>query len=317
MDGFTKILGGGEIGDALFLWPTAKALGGAHIFNANRSWYRPDWVGRSKSLSRLADQQDYIKSYQPHQGEPCDIDLTTYRNGGSRLGERIPDRIARWARVKINTEEPWIAVEPSSETKGRIVINRAPRWVGICFPWKEIVQTFQRELLFIGNDDEYKTFCASFGFVERLRTADHLEAAQAINGSELFIGAQSSCYALSEAMKHPSVLEVCVTSPDVIWNRPNLTHYIHGILSFEACGKKFEAEGIPPKLDRNLPPNGGYRITIGTKTLQSWDYYQLEAMARTESIVQQESHSLEEIRTMIERDSFRPIPSNIPRLKAA
>lgn len=308
---------GAELGDALYSFPTLRALGNVNVVCPERQWTRPNWPQRSLSLKRLAESQPYIHSWNPHKGEPIDLDLTTYRASGHRHGDRITDRIARWARVKIDIDTPWLECNPNPKSNGRIIINLAPRWRGYHIPYKAITEAFRKELLFVGTDDEYKAFCANYGFIERLSTKDHLEIAQAIAGSEFFIGPQSSCYAVAEGLKHPALLEICPTSPDCFFFRNNLQHYIEGPLKFTACGKEFSADPVKPILDRNLPPNGGYRITIGTKTLQSWDYSQLEAMARSESIVQQESHSLEEIRAMIERDSFKPIPSNIPRLKAA
>ena len=37
---------------------------------------------------------------------------------------------------------------------------------------------------------------------------DFLETAQIIKGSKLFIGNQSVCFSIAEAMKHPRILEV-------------------------------------------------------------------------------------------------------------
>jgi len=45
---------------------------------------------------------------------------------------------------------------------------------------------------------------------------DFLEMAQVIKGSKLFIGNQSSPFALAEIMKVPRCLEVCPTAHNVI-----------------------------------------------------------------------------------------------------
>lgn len=232
-----KVAVGPELGDAIYCLPTIKAIGATELYSKEVPWCRPNWHARSRALSRLFEAQGF--SWQPHHGEPIDADLTTYRSNGHKFGETIINRIARHARVRVDQSQPWILVEPDLRTKDRIVINRCPRWSGQRFPWREIVQKFKRDILFIGLDTEWKSFCSEFGMVEYLRTNDLYEAARAIAGSDTYIGNQSSCNAICEAMKHPSVLETCVTSFDCCTNRPNCVYSITGAIRFTALGKDF------------------------------------------------------------------------------
>lgn len=232
----------GEIGDLILALPTIKAIGANKIYAVDRPWTRPDFKGRSRFLKRLVESQPYIESLEPHAGQPIDIDLSCYRSHGHKFGETIINRIARFARAKVDQSQQWLEVEPDKRTKGRIVINRCPRWQGINFPWREIVQSFKKDILFIGLDSEWKKFCAEFGMVEYLRTNDLYEAAMAIRGSDTFLGNQSSCNAICEGLNHPSVLETCVTSFDCCTNRPNCTYSVTGKVSFSALGKDFRYE---------------------------------------------------------------------------
>lgn len=236
---------GGEIGDAIYCLPTIKALGARELYAVEVPWCRPNWHARSSSLRRLIESQDYVDLWKPHRGEPLGINLTGYRNFGHCFGETIINRIARAARVKVDQSQQWLEVEPDPRTKDRIVINRCPRWHGMNFPWKEIVQTFKKEILFIGLDSEWKAFCSEFGMVEYLRTNDLYDAARAIRGSDTYIGNQSSCNAICEGLKHPSVLETCVTSQDCVTNRPNCTYSVTGRVSFTVLGRDFHH--VPPK----------------------------------------------------------------------
>ena len=52
-------------------------------------------------------------------------------------------------------------------------------------------------------------------------TKNFLEVAQLIAGSKLFIGNQSAPYAVAEGLKHNSILEVTLPSPDCIYERDN------------------------------------------------------------------------------------------------
>lgn len=236
---------GPELGDAIYCLPTIRALGAAKLYAVEVPWCRINWHRRSRALKRLVEAQSYVDSWQDHHGEHLNFNLTTYRAHGHKHGETIINRIARFARVQVDQSKPWLEVEPSPRTKGRIVINRCPRWLGQRFPWKEIVSQFKREILFIGLETEWRAFCSEFGMVEYLHTVDLLEAAEAIHGSELFIGNQSSCNAICEGLGHPSVLETCITSFDCCTNRPNCTYSVTGDLAFDALGQSFSH--IPEK----------------------------------------------------------------------
>lgn len=233
---------GAELGDFIYALPTIKAIGANKIYAVDRPWTRPDFKGRSRFLKRLVESQPYVDSVEPHAGQPIGLDLSSYRSHGHRFGETIINRIARAARVKVDQSQQWLEVEPDKRTKDKIVINRCPRWHGQGFPWREIVQTFKKDILFIGLESEWKAFCGEFGMVEYLRTNDLYEAAMAIRGSDAFIGNQSSCNAICEGLKHPSVLETCVSSMDCVTNRPNCTYSVTGKVSFSALGKSFHHE---------------------------------------------------------------------------
>lgn len=266
----------GELGDYLFSLPTILELQARDIFAVERPWTRPGFLNRSKALTRLLETQDYIDTFRQHQWESLDHDLSPYRSIGGRYGDNISSKIARWARVSPDLSRPWLEVDPSPKTAGRIVINRCPRWWGVRFPWRELVKAFQKDLVFIGMEDEYRAFCAQYGSVEYLRTADLLEAAQAIAGSELFIGNQSSCNAICEGLKHPNILEVCATSHDCFYGRASTTYCVTGEIYREILGREF----------RHMPKLSGYLWTgvVDGTLVQSIEKDQCEVMVRAEYV---------------------------------
>lgn len=269
---------GGEIGDAIYALPTIRSLGARSLYAVEAPWCRPSWHQRSKTLKRLLESRPYIDSWKDHHGEHLDHNLISYRAHGHAFGETIINRIARFARVQVDQSQPWLEVDPDPRTNGRIVVNRCPRWIGERFPWKQIVQQFKREILFIGLESEWKAFCSEFGMVEYLRTADLLEASQAIRGSELFIGNQSSCNAVAEGLKHPTVLETCLTSMDCVTGRPSCTYSVTGELSFHACGKDFH----------HIPEKRGTSYMGQVNGVQVWhhDTFLCELMCRSAYLVQ-------------------------------
>lgn len=267
----------GEIGDVIYALPTIKVLGARNIYAVDRPWTRPDFRGRSRFLKRLLESQHYIDSIEPHTSQPIDLDLSNYRSHGHKFGETIINRIARYARVKVDQSEQWLDVEPDPGTKDRIVINRCPRWWGQRFPWREIVQRFKKDILFIGLEPEWKAFCMEFGMVEYLRTNDLYDAARAIKGSDIFIGNQSSCNAVCEGLKHRSVLETCCTSMDCVTNRPNCTYSVTGEISFHALGQEFSHS--PKKVGRC------YLGMVDRTPVWHYDQFLCELMCRSMYLV--------------------------------
>ena len=300
------ILLGGEYGDAIYALPTIKELGGGDVYAKECPWTRPNWINRSETLKALFEVQEYIGKFVPHNGEPINVDLTTYRANGQRFGDLIVNRIARHSGVKIDLALPWLKAEPSKETAGRMVVNRAPRWIGLTFPWQAVVKEFQKEILFVGSEAEHKAFTSEFGYVERLRCKDLLAVASAIAGCDTFLGAQSSPYAICEGLKHKAVLEVCPTALDCTFFRDNLVHYACGELSFAACGREFSAAAAPTK---NMLGKGGYRMTVGFKEIVSWDYFEVESLARAEHFLQRiPCPCIWELRKLIAQQSGRNLP---------
>lgn len=233
----------GCLGDWLYSIPSVRFHGKGNYYCSNRSWTKPI-ENRLPSIKRLLESQDCILSAEVHHGQPIDIDFSTFRKGGMIHGDTIINRQARWSRAKVDLTVPWIMVEPDSRSSGRIVINECPRWESWFFPWRQIVQTFGNDLLFIGLPDEHNEFQQQFGKVPYLRTDDLYDAARLIKGSELFIGNQSSCNSIAEGLHHRKILAVCLHACDCLYPRDGATYCIDGSLSFEACGKSFHSEAV-------------------------------------------------------------------------
>ena len=93
-------------------------------------------------------------------------------------------------------------------------------------------------LLFIGVPHEYRDFSGEFGLVEYLPTQNFLEIAQAIAGSLLFIGNQSSPMAVCEGLKHPSIQETSLDPADCIYKRSNAQYCFDGTATLPGFGRE-------------------------------------------------------------------------------
>ena len=154
-------------------------------------------------------------------------------------------------------KKPWLLnVMPALRSKGRIVINRTARYRNDLFPWTELVAHYRHRLLFVGLRHEWKEFIGHHGYVEHQPTKDLLEVAQLIAGSDLFIGNQSSAYAIAEGLKHASIQETNLEYPDCVYVRPNAQYAADGVVTLP---DGTVLKGKRPPLEKNtmrVPPRG-------------------------------------------------------------
>lgn len=108
--------------------------------------------------------------------------------------------------LEFDLSQPWVS-EICPNSIASIVINRTLRHHDEEeIDWK-LLEPYKEAIAFIGGKQEYKKFYRILP-VQWHQCGNALEIAQVIKGSKLFVGNQSLCFALAEAMKHPRVLEV-------------------------------------------------------------------------------------------------------------
>ena len=281
----------GCIGDIIYSIPTLQEKQTKKLFIGNRPWTKPI-ENRIPLFQRLLEEQGI--SVHKHEGEKIDHDISTYRNGGMRYGENISSRIARWMMVKPDLDKPWISVQsPNKYTNGKIVVARGARWHGEYFPWNQIVEEFKEDIVFVGLPDEHREFCSLFGSVEYLPTKDLYEVAEAIAGSSLFIGNQSSPNAICEGLKHDCIQECCLYAFDCVFVRNNKQHITHGELSFSFNNKSFSASPSYPK--------HGHKITFNNYEYKASQPHLCVAMLRADLILQGKCYTVEEMNSWVER----------------
>lgn len=251
----------GCIGDIIYSIPTLHKLNVESLFIADRPWTKPI-VNRIGAFDRILESQG-IK-VKEHKGEKIDYDLSTYRSAGHKYGETIVSKIARWVNVHVDVSEKSIRISDKTPyTKGKIVVGRCPRWHGENFPWKEIVEQYGSDIVFIGLPEEYKAFTKEFGNVDYYHTIDLYDVAEAINGCDIYFGNQSSPMAICEGLKHDCVQECCLYAFDCVYHRGNKVHVIDGNFTFTHKGRVFDYKIEPPK--------HGYKITVN-----GFDFHSIE-----------------------------------------
>ena len=225
----------GDYGDAcILLGILAQLHAGPHKLVLRQSpktkMKSPADVARFCAVFKpLAESQSYIEQCRVY--EPSDrIDWNSgdFRGSGlhSRSASLFQAQLSHLVHTKgfgqtITPLLKWLHVEPSKETKGRIICARSGRYRNGSFPWKQIVRHYGDRLLFIGLKHEHAEFCSHWGMVEYRPVNDLLEMAQYIAGSEMFIGNQSSPMAVAEGLKHHTIQETSTDPADCIYFREN------------------------------------------------------------------------------------------------
>lgn len=172
----------------------------------------------ANSVATLLLTQPAFKAVELWEGQRVDYNLDLFRRSGFDLGR---GHIGRWPcycfPVQPRLWEAWLEVE--AEPNNFIVVNRTTRYRNPRINYNFLAR--RPECRFVGVASEHKDFCQQFGKVEWIETANYLELARVIKGSRLFVGGQSSAWAIAEALKVPRILEVCPAAPTTNPNGPN------------------------------------------------------------------------------------------------
>lgn len=122
--------------------------------------------------------------------------------------------------VAIECHRPVLTnIKPSPLACDALVCNRTARYRNPRISYA-FLQHLDRPLFFLGLQDEYERFRLEVPRAEHL-AGSLLETAEFIRGAHLFVGGQSSCWWLAEAMGQARVQETCPVCPNSIPLCPN------------------------------------------------------------------------------------------------
>lgn len=137
------------------------------------------------------------------------------------------ESLAHWQARHIGIDpddldlSPWLQVEPSKVSQGKVIIARSSRYHVQTFPWRHLVHQHAGKLLFVGLHDEHSAFQKSFGDIPYVPVRDALEMAQLIAGADLFIGNQSCPCWIALGVGQNLIQETFPPSPNSRIFRPN------------------------------------------------------------------------------------------------
>jgi len=212
----------GKAGDLIYALPVLKAIGPAslHIIISGR-------ISASlvESLTPLFLKQPYICMVTAG-AESRGIDFGNpfgqVRKSGRRLN--IADsQLFNFGLPFSWSQAPWLQVEDPIVTLP-VIMHRSPRYHNNSFPWAKVLERYRGQIIMVGYPQEHRDFCRAFGDVPYYPTTDYLHLARVIAGGKLFIGNQSSPYAIAEGLKKPTVQEQCPRMANCHWHRPQAVY---------------------------------------------------------------------------------------------
>lgn len=195
----------GSHGDIIYSLPTIIALGGGDICLSNGNQY--------DTLKPLLSTLPYIHSVfsQEKSKTKIDYDLDKFRQHAINETSLLLTRChMKPFGVDYDLTQAWIDVEPKKVAD--VVVNVTPRYRHDRFDYS-VLRWY--DCVFIGKESEWTKFKNDTSLdLPYAPTSDGLEAAKIIRGSKIFVGNQSFCFSLAEAMKHPRILEVYSKMPN-------------------------------------------------------------------------------------------------------
>lgn len=223
----------GDIGDIIYALPAIKGLDNVAVLLIEAAKYTRQELTpeRYAPLVPLLKRQRYIADVRPYMRQRVDVNFNEFRNRmvgaiRRRLPGALTTSLADWQLETCGLptmwrDTPWLEADP--RRVARVVVNRTARYHGPEFPWHRVWKTYlQSDAVFIGTPAEHEAFCAQCGELPYFPTADFKEAADVIAGADLFVGNQSSCFAIAVGLGQNAILEVWPQGPNCIFNRSNI-----------------------------------------------------------------------------------------------
>ena len=223
----------GAIGDVIYALPTIRALGGGEVYvpTGKPSHFWNAFYGNPiPALRRHLEAQPYITGVRAYEGQQVDFNLDRFRRFFSMQSFAETVTLCEMHLLTFGIpisekETSWITVEKKPLPAGKdIVICRSSRYRSAFFRWDRIHREYHARAVFCGLPVEHQEFEAQVGPIQHLPTEDLYELAQYIASANLFIGNQSSPFAIAEGLKVNTLQEVCPDCPNCVFIRPGAVY---------------------------------------------------------------------------------------------
>lgn len=170
--------------------------------------------------------QSYVNSVQPFTGQEIAVDMDKIREAQLDMpyGNLAHWLGMRFADMQSDLSKPWLMSPTSTmgefdtilQLRQSILVNRTARYTNQ-FVSYYFLEQYKDHLIFAGLEKEYWEFRNQWGLdgLQLLKVKDFLELAYMIKNCKFFIGNQSMCFGIAEALKVPRILEMCPYAPNI------------------------------------------------------------------------------------------------------
>lgn len=299
------ILHYGDYGDIIHMLPICKQLGKVNLYFDDRNSICKRILERLHVIQPLLEAQGYVGIAKGHEGEAINWKAGEFRANHSKVQSLARSHWEHYKgqkhmpKITVDLTQPWITgIMPDARARWKIIVNRSSRYHNHYFRWKTLVDHYKDVMMFVGLPDEHKRFCSSFGDIDYIPTANLLEVAQLIAGSDCFMGNQSAALAIAEGMKHRRVVEICHWQPDVVVDTNNAFLSADGALELPPMAGRPELTvgsglyQINYLVQTSLTPKKGWHGLFKEHQCVG-NYQQLrKALMKEKKITQEEAHKL-------------------------
>ncbi len=170
-------------------------------------------------LTPLLESQEYISKCQIWKGEKVDYDFDETRQASYIP---MPNSDIHWwntftfPKLTADLSNEWLSVPKETQYKDTIIVNRTERYLNPYITYF-FLKPYQDNLIFAGTQQERDKFCKEWDLdIPLLYVPDFYQLAIIINSCKFFIGVQSFCWHLANAMGVNRILEVCTSFPNTL-----------------------------------------------------------------------------------------------------
>ena len=180
------------------------------------------------NLKKLITSHDYIDDFLVYAGEEVDIDFDLIRQ--ERYTNQPRGSLNRWfnyvfPQMTSDLSKPYLKV--TSKKSNIIIVNFTQRYRNHLINYF-FLKNFQDRIVFAGLPKERDLFCKTWNLdLPLLDITDFHDLAAQIKGCNFFLGNQSFCYQIAEAVKAPRILEIFPMMPNCIPVGPNGYDFYH------------------------------------------------------------------------------------------
>jgi hypothetical protein len=169
-------------------------------------------------LKPLVEYQEYIGEFTIWQGEVVDFNYDLTRQHSQMPLPAGP--IHFWPtliypQLLPKVDDAWINVPDNVSLPNNLIyLNFTERYRNDYIHYF-FLKEHEFNLRFVGTEREHEQFCQQWKLnIPHFKPDDFLILAQALKKAKLFLGCQSMCWHLCDAMKVPRLLEVCSQYPN-------------------------------------------------------------------------------------------------------